>query len=139
MEDAAAMLGRNYSLNAVVRSGKKLGRTIGFPTINQTFEYGMTVPMFGIYAVCCTLPDGSVHTGVANVGIRPTVPDSMDKHGINCETYIHDFNGDIYGQMVKTEFYHLLRREKKFESIEELTEAISADSEHALLYFKDNK
>lgn len=135
MDDVCSMLGYNYSITSPVVEGKKLGRTIGFPTINQVFDSGMAIPLFGIYAVLCTLDDGSIYTGVANVGIRPTVSNAIDSHEVNCETYIHNFNMNLYGQTVKTEFCHFLRPERKFNSIEELTKQIQSDSEHAIEYF----
>lgn len=130
---ARAMLGRNYSFSASVLSGKKLGRTIGFPTVNQKFDSRCAVPKFGIYATICTFPDGKRYFGVSNVGIRPTIEN--DDHAPNCETYLIDYSGDAYGLTLKIEFCEFLREEQKFSSVEELSRAIKADAETAIGYF----
>lgn len=130
---AGAMLGRNYSFCAPVLSGKKLGRTIGFPTVNQRFDPSCAIPKFGIYASICTFPDGKRYFGVSNVGIRPTIEN--DDHVPNCETFLIDYSGDAYGLNLKIEFCQFLRDEKKFSSVEELSRAIKADAESAVNYF----
>lgn len=130
-------LGRPYFLNTAVTGGKKLGGVIGFPTANQIFPEKCIVPKHGIYATVCTTADGKKHIGVSNVGIRPTITDGSDSHTVNCETYIIDFNSDIYGQNLKVEFYKLLREEKKFSSVKELSQAIDNDSRMAVKFFED--
>lgn len=122
---AGKLLGRPFSLVSDVSHGKRLGTTLGFPTANQTFPDGCIYPKHGVYATVCTLPDGTKHIGVSNVGIRPTVSNS---HNVNCETYILDFDGDIYGKSLKVEFYARLRDEKKFNSVEQLKNAIAHDA-----------
>ena len=134
---ANEMLGRPYSICAEVVSNKKLGHKLGFPTANQYFPDGIAVPKHGIYASLCTTPDGKRYIGVSNVGVRPTISDSSDDHVLNCETYIHDFSGNIYGQMLTVEFCCFIRDEKKFSSIEELTAAISNDTACAIEHFNN--
>ncbi len=136
MESANKFLGRPYFLNAPVTGGKKLGGSIGFPTANQRFHEKCIIPKHGIYATVCTTTDGVRHIGVSNVGIRPTITDGSDSHAVNCETYIIDFKGDIYGQNLKVEFYKLLREEKKFSSVEELRQAIDNDASSAVAFFE---
>lgn len=133
---ANTMLGRNFSLTAEVVSNKKLGREIGFPTANQFFPSGTIVPKNGIYATLCTIEDGKKYIGVSNVGIRPTIVDGTDDHLINCETYIHNFFGDLYGKQLTVEFCSYLRPEAQFDSIESLKAAIANDRDSALNYFK---
>ncbi len=134
-EGAKKLLGRPFSLEAEVVSGKKLGHTIGIPTANQFFPKGSISPKQGIYATLCHFEDGSTRIGVSNVGIRPTISDEADDHSLNCETYITDFNRNIYGQKMKLEFFRRLRDEKKFESLEELKDTVLRDAETAKLLF----
>lgn len=127
VRSAAEMLGRPYSFCAEVVDGKKLGAALGFPTANQNFPEGRVHPRHGIYAVTCTLDDGTRHIGTANVGTRPSIDDSRDTHGVNCETYLHNFSGDLYGRRMTVEFFEFLRPEMKFSSLDELGDAIRAD------------
>lgn len=132
--EASALLGREYSFRAPVLHGKALGRTLTFPTINQDFPPLAVIPKSGIYAVTVQLPDDpAVYYGVANVGNRPTV--EVSSH-TNCETYILDFDGDLYGKTVEIGFAKRLRDERKMSGIEELRTAIGADAEAARAFFK---
>ena len=117
------LLGRPYILSAPVLHGKALGRTLGIPTINQTFPSGVGIPRHGVYAVTCDI-DGETYLGVANVGLRPTVDDDGR---VNCETHIVSFEGDLYGRCIKTTFLSFLRPEIKFSSVEELSAQIQKD------------
>ena len=130
-ESAASMLARPYSITAEIVHGKKLGRTLGFPTANQRFPEGRAVPRFGVYAVRLHT-DGACYHGVANVGIRPTVENT---DAANCETYLFDFKGDLYGKTAKTEFLSFLRPERHFSNINELKNAVDSDILAAKRYF----
>lgn len=136
VSSAAVMLKRPYSLKSEVLQGKHLGRKLGFPTANLRFPEGIAVPKYGIYATLCTTADGKKHAAVSNVGIRPTIIDGSDTHAVNCETYIHNFNQNIYGEMLTVEFCGYLREEKKFDSVESLRQQISRDLEGSLSYFE---
>lgn len=125
------MLGRNYSINGTVIHGKKLGRTIGIPTVNMQIDKGYAVLKNGIY-ISQTKIGGRSYRSVSNIGIRPSV---KDNDLINCETYIIDFSGDLYGQNLTIEFLDLIRKEKKFDSIDELRIQILKDIETAKKYF----
>lgn len=124
---ANILLGRNFSIVGEVVRGKQLGRNLGFPTANQCFSEGSLIPKNGIYATKCII-DGEAYIGVTNVGVRPTVEDSKT---VNAETYILDFEGDIYGKEIEIEFIKYLRDETKFASLEELKNAILHDAETA--------
>lgn len=136
VSSAAVMLKRPYSLKSEVLQGKHLGRKLGFPTANLRFPEGIAVPKYGIYVTLCTTADGKKHAAVSNVGIRPTIIDGSDTHAVNCETYIHNFNQNIYGEMLTVEFCEYLREEKKFDSVESLRQQISRDLEGSLSYFE---
>lgn len=134
-ERAHAMMDRPYSLTAEVIHGKKLGRTLGFPTANQRFPKGRTVPKFGVYAVRIRI-DGNIYFGVANVGVRPTVENTVSA---NCETYVFDYHGDLYGKNITTEFHGFLRPERHFSGVQALKSAVELDMQSASLYFQAEK
>lgn len=124
MESAAAFLGHPYSLTGVVKHGKHLGTEELFPTVNLMPEPWRVLPRFGVYAVRVVLPDGSAFPGVTNVGIRPTI---VDDDRVTIETYLIDFDGDLYEKEIKIEFLRYLRGEKKFDSMRELHKQIERD------------
>ena len=134
VDTAALMLGRPWTLTANVYHGKHLGSLWGFPTANQYFPPQSVIPARGVYAVRCTV-DGRTFDGVANVGARPTVDGSEAR--VNCETYLFDFEGDLYGKVLHTAFYAYLRPEQKFEDADALRAAIARDAETARNYFSD--
>lgn len=121
---ANQFLGQPYQILAPVVHGNHLGRTIGFPTVNQLFLENQLIPKFGVYQSCTTTPDGKQFHSVTNIGMKPTV----HYQGIPlAETYIQDFSGDLYDQIIRTELLVFLRAEKKFDSIAELTEQLRRD------------
>lgn len=132
-ERAMTLLGRPYYIKTPVIHGKKLGRTIGIPTVNQNFPLGRVIPELGIYACTCEF-DGEVYYGVVNVGRRPTVEENGH---INCETYIIDFDREIYGKDVKLSFYKKIRDEKKFSSLDELSCEVKENALYAKKYFEN--
>lgn len=136
MESVAALLGRNFSVDLPVVEGKRLGRTIGVPTINQNFAPGQVIPKGGVYA-CLVDIDGTEHIGVANVGIRPTIKE--DTHFVNCETHIVDYEGELYGKNVKVRFCLRLRDEMRFSHVDALGAQARCDIESAKEYFKSKQ
>ena len=93
------------------------------------------IPRFGVYAVRMTV-DGGIYHGVANVGVRPTVEYT---DAVNCETYLLDFEGDLYGKTAKTEFLHFIRGEKRFFDVFELKSAVEQNILEAKDYFSKEK
>ena len=136
LDTALEMLGQDVMIDTRVIGGKHLGRTIGFPTANQLFTEGIITPKRGIYATLCTTEDGRRFIGVSNVGIRPTIIDGSDDHVVNCETYICNFNENLYGKKLRVSFIHFLRNEQKFESVDALRDQIAKDAEEAIAYFE---
>lgn len=130
VETAARLLTRPYTFIAPVEHGKALGRRLGTPTINQYFPQSTQVPRHGVYITDCTV-DGVTYRGVTNVGTRPTV-DSDTR--VNCETYLLDFNGSLYGKEVEVAFISFLRPEHKFESYEALRAQIAVDVARAKVF-----
>ena len=128
-EKAAKLLGRPFGYLLPVVVGKRLGRTIGSPTINQQLPEDFVPVRLGVYASAVRTPDGSWHAGVTNIGLRPTVEHSDT---VNSETYIHAFSGDLYGQKVLVRLLRFLRGEKRFSSVEALRAQIAVDTAEAL-------
>lgn len=131
MELAAKLLGRPFTVSGEVYHGKKLGVTLGFPTINQTLDDFSIVPMYGVYATR-VLVNGEWCEAVTNVGVRPTVEKTR---AYNIETYIIDKDVDLYDQRVAVAFYKMLRPETKFPSIDALREAIKENVLQTKEYF----
>lgn len=132
IEAANRHLGHAHVLTDIVRSGRKLGRTINAPTINMQFAKGVIVPKHGVYATKVILDDGSVWRGVTNVGVRPTVENAGN---VNAETYILNYSGNLYGRSVRIEFYKFIRSEMKFDDIGALKAQIHADAATTDKYF----
>ena len=125
VETARAFLGHPHVLTQTVGHGRQLGRTIGIPTANLVAPPHVLLPRRGVYAAKITLPDGRAFGGVTNVGVRPTVNNGQD---VTVEPWILDFDGDLYGQAIRVEFYRRLRDERKFESLDALRSQIETDA-----------
>ena len=132
IEGANKLLGRPYFLHDTVKEGEKKGRTVGMPTANF-YPEGLCLPKNGVYATAVHLPGGEILPSVTNIGMRPTMSDGR---GISAETYIIGFDGDLYGQRIKVEFFSFLRPERKFESLDEVSKAVKADIEKAKIIFE---
>ena len=132
MERAMEFLGHPHTLTNTVARGKHLGSTLGFPTVNLQFPAGVLIPAHGVYACKVCFENGESHMAVTNVGTRPTVDDG-DR--VNVEGFILDFQGDLYGKNVRMEFYHRLRGEQKFPSLEALREEVMRNAQETRAYF----
>jgi len=119
-------VGATRVVHGTVSHGRRLGRTLGFPTANIPLD-AATQPRAGVYAVRCRLADGRRLTGVASVGCNPTVP----KDAPVLEVWLFDFDEDIYGQALTTELVTYLREERLFPSLDALREQVFRDAEDA--------
>jgi riboflavin kinase/FMN adenylyltransferase len=128
---ARRMLGRPYGIEGQITRGVQRGRTIGFPTANLKPK-NRVIPHFGVYATA-TLIDKSWRRSITNIGVRPTFETKAEP---SIETYIFDYEGDLYGDVLRVRFLHKIRDERKFSGIEELKAQIEKDTKHALDYFK---
>ena len=128
---ANMLLGRPFSFTSEVIHGEERGRTMGFPTINQALDSELVTPKFGVYASAVTI-DGKDYPAVTNIGIRLTF---MLKKPLS-ETYIIDFDGNLYGKDVTLKLLDYMRSEERFDSLEELAYAIENDKEKAIKIFK---
>ncbi len=127
---ARRMLGRPYGVEGKITHGFERGRTIGFPTANLK-PVNRVIPKYGVYA-SATLIDDVWRRSITNVGVRPTFEDETAP---SIETYIFDFDGDLYGDVLRVRFLHRIRDERKFAGIEELKAQIANDTRRALNYF----
>lgn len=119
---ANKLLCSHFGFSAVITHGKRLGRELGTPTINQKLPENLAVPKYGVYASAVTLENGKVYCGVTNIGVKPTVGGTK----LLSETWMPDFHGgEIYGQTADVRLLDFIRPEKKFDNITELKNAIT--------------
>lgn len=133
IEKANEYLGRPHTLTDVVRSGYHLGTQMGTPTINMRFPDGVIIPRHGVYAAKAYV-DGEEYMSVTNVGVRPTV---SEDGGVNVESFLLNFTGNLYGRLVRLDFYKFMRPERKFNDIDELAAQIKHDAESTREYFEN--
>lgn len=125
---ANRLLGHTFTIRGEVVSGKRLGRTLGFPTANIKPSYRAQMPKKGVYAVDVELHDGRCLRGVANIGNQPTMADNAPE---TLEVHIPGFNEDIYGTRIGVKFLSRLRDEVKFDSPDRLKRQIEEDIRQA--------
>jgi riboflavin kinase/FMN adenylyltransferase len=128
------LLGHAYCVSGRVAHGDKIGRTLGVPTANIPTKRRVSA-VKGIYAVTVEGATEKTIFGVASVGRRPTVNGQDER----IETYLLDFNADIYGKRIQVSFHKKLRDEKKFSSLETLKAAMENDIAEARQFFRDWK
>jgi riboflavin kinase/FMN adenylyltransferase len=127
--DAARMLGHWHRIEGPVLHGEKRGRTLGYPTANQSIA-GLHPPRFGVYAVKVDVLDGlhaGHYRGVASLGVRPMFGENVP----NCETFLFDFAGDLYGSTLSVALVEFLRPELVFDGLPALISQMDADSARA--------
>jgi len=128
---ARRMLGRPYGVEGPVERGAERGRKLGFPTANLRPQ-NRVIPRNGVY-VTGTLIDGQWRRSVTNVGLRPTFGEATEP---SIETYVMNWDGDLYGDVIRVRFLYRLRDERKFGSIDELKRQIETDVTRADSYFE---
>jgi riboflavin kinase/FMN adenylyltransferase len=123
---ATRLMSRDFAIEGVVQGGDKRGRELGYPTANMVLgDYQR--PRYGIYAVRATLDDATEHPGVASLGIRPTFDPPQEL----LETYLLDFDGDLYGRKMEVALHAFIREERKFESVDALVAEMRNDEARA--------
>ena len=125
LADAARLLGREFSVLGTVVEGRRLGSTLGFPTANIRPE-SEQLPPNGVYAVRAAM-SGKFHSGIANVGVRPTVSSEGGQRLV--EVHLLDFSADIYGRDIEVFFGRFVRPEQKFPGLDALRAQIASDVE----------
>jgi riboflavin kinase/FMN adenylyltransferase len=127
---ARKMLGRPYGVEGQIEHGSQRGHEIGFPTANLKPK-NRVIPRNGVY-VTATLIDNVWRRSITNIGVRPTFETEVEP---SIETYIFDFDGNLYGNVLRVRFLHRIRDERKFSGIAELKAQIEKDTRRALNYF----
>jgi len=134
MKEAAALLGLPYFICGRTGHGVGLGRQMGIPTVNIDLNADRSSPRRGVYASLVKL-GGEVYPALTNVGTCPT----FGERDVHTETFILDFEGDIYGEKITVYFIDYLRDEKKFSSEKELIMQIMIDKNNAIRILEDLK
>lgn len=125
-------LGRTYFIDGRVATGRRLGRKIGFPTVNVDSSNEL-FPGSGVYVTTSRFESFSrSFESVTNIGVRPTL---YENYATTIESHILDFDSNVYGDTVRLYFHRLLRREQQFRSALELTNQIRSDIERSRAYF----
>lgn len=124
METSNLLLGRPIDYEGTVLTGRKLGRSLGFPTANIGIPFGKIVPQYGVYA-SFMLYESRLIPSVSNIGVRPTV-EEPDVHPM-IETTMHHVDLDLYGKIIKVFPLRKIREERKFSSLEALREQVGKD------------
>lgn len=122
LQEATDLLGRSYSIYSQVTKGSRIGSQIGFHTANLNVD-NLCLPPFGVYAVKVLL-NGSEYSGIANLGIAPTIHDSRK---VSLEVHIFDLEDDLYEKWLEVIPTRFIRPEKKFDDREELQKQIALD------------
>jgi len=132
IKKANQLLGYRYFIKSEIVHGKKLGRTLGIPTINMILPADKLLPPNGVY-VTEVLVEGQSYMGVTNVGCKPTV---SAENIVGVETYIDNFSQDIYGEKIVVSFIDFIRPELKFSSVKELKVQMLSDIKVARKCYK---
>lgn len=119
------LLGRHFSLTGTVVSGRRVGRTLGFPTANILANPEMVIPANGVYITKTKLEDQWI-SGITNVGVAPTM---RSENKFSIETHLLDYDSDIYGKSIEVCFIQRIRGEKRFENVEALKDQVQKDIE----------
>lgn len=132
MQGAGELLGRYYSFEGTVERGNRLGRRLGMPTMNLYPRPEKLLPPWGVY-YSRLLYEGGMYPGITNIGRKPTVNDT---EAVSVETYLYDFDRDMYGKDIVTELLQFKRPERKFKDIVELKAQMEKDIAQGRIFHK---
>lgn len=132
VKDANRMLGYDYEVSGKVIHGKKIGRTIGFPTANMLWDKQKLLPKEGAYIVSVKI-DHTIYNGMLSIGTNPTV----EGNELTMEVHIIDFKDDIYNKEISVIFHDFLHEQIKFESLEALIQQLNKDKELTKAFFRN--
>lgn len=130
INEANILLGYDYFISGKIVHGKALGRTMGVPTINVDFDSKKVIPPYGVYYSQTAL-NGKSYKSITNIGTKPTIKNDMT---VNAETFIYDFNEEVYEIDVKVNLMQFKRPEMRFNSFEELERQIHLDLKEGSLF-----
>ena len=131
MELASELLSRNYSMEGIVENGMHLGRKMGFPTVNLYPPKEKLMPPYGVY-YSDVFYNGCMYHGITNIGVKPTVQQTKR---VNAETYLYDFDRDIYGKKIRLQLLKFKRPEQKFQDLAGLQKQLRQDVEDGKRWF----
>lgn len=131
--EAITLLGHPHLISGTVAHGERIGRTLGYPTVNLALEPNIVAPAHGVYA-SQMMVDGATHLAITNIGTRPTF---YEDAAVTVESFLLDFHGDLYGKDLQLFLHHYLRPERRFEHRDALVEEIGRNIEQARAYFKE--
>ena len=131
MKLVSTLLGYDYGVCGIVEHGRKLGRTLGFPTFNLSWPDQKIVPPKGVY-FCHVYTEGEKYEGIANIGVKPTV---SNENRIGIESYLFGYEGEAYGKKVRIELLDYTRPEQRFSGIDELKDCVQRDIASGRAYF----
>ena len=129
MDLTKRLLGTEYSVSGIVEHGNHLGRTIGVPTVNILPPSMKLLPPYGVYSSTVKV-GGNEFKGMTNIGRKPTV---SEKEKVGVETYIYDFDRDVYGEYIEVVLHSFVRPEIKFDNMEQLKKQIQQDIKNAVM------
>jgi riboflavin kinase/FMN adenylyltransferase len=135
IEIAGTLLGYNYGFSGRVIHGKRLGRTLGYPTANiEPIDSQKLIPKNGVYVVSCII-DSKVFQGMMNIGNRPTVNNESER---SIEVHVLDFHGDLYDKTIEISCLKKIRDEIKFPDLEALKKQLNHDEKISRNFFSLN-
>ncbi|MBD5479706.1 MAG: riboflavin biosynthesis protein RibF [Lachnospiraceae bacterium] len=118
------LLGMAYPVFGTVQHGNRIGRTLGMPTLNLLPPADKLLPPLGVYYSGVWLK-GQYYKAISNIGYKPTIKEEIKRLGV--ETYLYDFDGDVYGEEIEVNLYEFKRPEKQFHDVEELRVQLQED------------
>lgn len=133
--EAAVMMGRYFSHREYVTGGKRLGRRLGFPTLNIQLDPSLVLPRKGVYASVVEW-NGQTAEAISNIGVRPTVEDTQIAQS---ETYIYGSRYPGYGEQIRVSYLAFMRPETKFSGVDELQKQVLSDIERVKAYHKNGE
>lgn len=139
IENVNGMLGSKYSISGKVLRGNRIGgRLLGFPTVNIFPEQDKFLPRFGVYFSKVRIEgEDKLYRGITNIGVNPTVKKDKKNHIPRVETYLYNFNRNLYGKKIEVSLYKFLRGEMKFDTLEELKSQIEKDKKEGENWFNN--
>lgn len=126
MDEAGDLLGRRWDFDGTVIHGDKRGASLGYPTANLLLDPALARPARGIYAGRAQR-NGSIHPAAVSVGVNPQFGGEPGRSPVRVEAYLLDFEGDLYGEVLRVELHAKLRDERAFDSVDQLVQQMALD------------
>ncbi|MCR5283886.1 MAG: riboflavin biosynthesis protein RibF [Lachnospiraceae bacterium] len=134
MEKAAEYLGQPFVIRGMVQRGNRIGHSLGMPTANLYPKENKLLPPNGVYFSESVTQDGLIRRGITNIGSKPTIGEAVPR--ISVETYLFDFDQELYDRTLEVQILHFCRAEQKFFGLDELREQMQKDADACRAYFE---